>query len=64
MGLLTEGCPLSWEQTKELSNHVREHGIEQFINHYRRWKLRDGDIFKWGDEVNFVLLIQSTTTNV
>lgn len=53
MGLLTEGSPLSWEETKKLSKHVREHGIEQFINLYRRLKDRTGDILKWGDEVCF-----------
>lgn len=52
MGLLSEGSPLSWEETKKLSKHVREHGIEQFINLYRRLKDRTGDILKWGDEVN------------
>lgn len=51
MGLLSEGSPLSWEETKKLSKHVREHGIEQFINLYRRLKDRTGDILKWGDEV-------------
>lgn len=62
MGLLTEGSPLSWEETKKLSKHVREHGIEQFINLYRRLKDRTGDVLKWGDEVGFnqfVLLVCS-----
>lgn len=54
MGLLSEGSPLSWEETKKLSQHVREHGIEQFINLYRRLKGRQGDILKWGDEVSFI----------
>lgn len=52
MGLLSEGSPLSWDETKKLSKHVREHGIEQFINLYRRLKDRTGDILKWGDEVS------------
>lgn len=52
MGLLSEGSPLTWEETKKLSQHVREHGIEQFINLYRRLKNRQGDILKWGDEVH------------
>ncbi|KAG8277442.1 hypothetical protein J6590_042678 [Homalodisca vitripennis] len=50
MGLLTEGSPLSWEKTKELAEHVREHGITQFINLYHRLKDRQGDVLKWGDE--------------
>lgn len=55
MGLLTEGSPLSWEETKELADHVRKHGIIQFINMYHRLKGRQGDILKWGDEVSFDL---------
>lgn len=56
MGLLSKGISLSWEETKDLSDHVRVHGIEQFINFYRQWKNRNGDVFKWGDEVRFSLL--------
>lgn len=52
MGLLTEGNPLTWEETKNLAEHVREHGIIQFINLYRRLKSKTGDILKFGDEVS------------
>lgn len=51
MGLLSEGNPLSWEETKALAEHVRQHGIEQFINLYRKLQDRTGDVLKWGDEV-------------
>lgn len=53
MGLLTEGNPLSWEETKKLSKHVRDHGIQQFINMYSRLRDRTGDVLKWGDEVRY-----------
>lgn len=56
MGLLTEGSPLSWEETKKLAQHVREHGIKQFINLYARLKERKGDVLKWGDEVEYVII--------
>ncbi|XKL66481.1 hypothetical protein PGB90_009901 [Kerria lacca] len=56
MGLLTEGSPLSWEQTKEHADHVREHGIIQFINLFHRLKDKTGDILKFGDEVEYVIL--------
>lgn len=46
---------MSWEETKELADHVRKHGIIQFINMYHRLKDRQGDILKWGDEVSFDL---------
>lgn len=56
MGLLTEGSPLSWEETKKLAQHVREHGIEQFINLFARLKDRQGDVLKWGDEVEYMII--------
>ncbi|KAJ6635583.1 Glutamate--cysteine ligase [Pseudolycoriella hygida] len=56
MGLLTEGSPLSWEETKKLSKHVQQHGIEQFIHLYERLRDRQGDILKWGDEVEYILV--------
>lgn len=51
MGLLTEGQPLTWEETKQLADHVRQHGIDQFVNLYHQLLDRKGDILKWGDEV-------------
>lgn len=51
MGLLSEGTPLSWPETKKHADHVREHGIKQFINQFHQLKGRQGDCLKWGDEV-------------
>lgn len=56
MGLLSEGSPLSWEETKRLADHVRKHGIIQFINLYHKLKDRQGDILRWGDEVEYLLI--------
>lgn len=56
MGLLSEGSPLTWEETKKLANHVREHGVKQFINLYKRLRDRQGDVLKWGDEVEYVIV--------
>uniref|UniRef100_A0A1A9W258 Glutamate--cysteine ligase n=1 Tax=Glossina brevipalpis TaxID=37001 RepID=A0A1A9W258_9MUSC len=56
MGLLSEGSPLSWEETKALAQHVREHGIQQFINLYHRLKDRQDDVLKWGDEVEYIIV--------
>lgn len=56
MGLLSEGRPLNWEETKSLAEHVRKHGIEQFISLYARLRDRQGDILKWGDEVEYILV--------
>ncbi|CAH1643387.1 unnamed protein product [Spodoptera littoralis] len=56
MGLLSEGSPLSWEETKALAEHVRQHGIEQFINLYVKLQERTGDVLKWGDEVEYIIV--------
>ncbi|XP_032514571.1 glutamate--cysteine ligase catalytic subunit [Danaus plexippus] len=56
MGLLTEGSPLSWEETKALAEHVRRHGVEQFINLYSKLRDRTGDVLKWGDEVEYIIV--------
>ncbi|XP_073945249.1 glutamate--cysteine ligase [Choristoneura fumiferana] len=56
MGLLTEGSPLSWEETKALAEHVRQHGVEQFIQLYSKLRERTGDVLKWGDEVEYIIV--------
>jgi glutamate--cysteine ligase catalytic subunit len=56
MGLLSEGSPLSWDETKKWANHVKTNGIEQFINLYKRLKDRQGDSLKWGDEVEYIIV--------
>lgn len=56
MGLLSEGSPLSWEETKRHADHVRKHGIIQFINQYKRLKERKKDVLYWGDEVEYMLV--------
>lgn len=42
---------LTWDEAKKVANFVHNRGIEQFINIYNEWANRDGDTFKWGDEV-------------
>ncbi|XP_067840093.1 glutamate--cysteine ligase catalytic subunit isoform X2 [Heptranchias perlo] len=56
MGLLSEGSPLNWEETKRYADHVRKHGIIQFLNIYNKVKDRQKDVLKWGDEVEYMLL--------
>eukprot|EP00062_Callorhinchus_milii_P009386 gi/632953142/ref/XP_007892244.1/ PREDICTED: glutamate--cysteine ligase catalytic subunit [Callorhinchus milii] len=56
MGLLSEGSPLNWEETKKYADHVRKHGIIQFLNIYHKVKDRQKDVLKWGDEVEYMLL--------
>ena len=54
MGLLSEGCPLAWEEIKPYTDHVRKHGILQFIIQYNKLKNRTNDCLKWGDEVHWI----------
>ncbi|XP_053315398.1 glutamate--cysteine ligase catalytic subunit [Spea bombifrons] len=56
MGLLSHGSPLSWEETKKYADHVRQHGIIQFLNIYHKVKERQKDVLKWGDEVEYMLV--------
>ena len=51
MGLLSEGKPLSWPDTKKNAALVHKIGVQQFLALYRRLKDRKGDVLKWGDEV-------------
>lgn len=51
MGLLSQGSPLSWEETRRHAEHVRKHGILQFLHIYRALRDRHKDVLKWGDEV-------------
>lgn len=56
MGLLSEGSPLDWDETKKWATHVKTNGIEQFINLYKRLQSRQGDSLKWGDEVEYIIV--------
>uniref|UniRef100_A0A8C5HGL7 Glutamate--cysteine ligase n=1 Tax=Gouania willdenowi TaxID=441366 RepID=A0A8C5HGL7_GOUWI len=56
MGLLSQGSPLNWEETKKHADHIRKHGIIQFVNIYNKVKDRQKDVLKWGDEVEYMLV--------
>ncbi|XP_041333273.1 glutamate--cysteine ligase catalytic subunit isoform X2 [Pyrgilauda ruficollis] len=56
MGLLSQGSPLSWEETRRYAEHVRQHGILQFLHIYRALRDRHKDVLKWGDEVEYMLV--------
>ena len=51
MGLLSLGTPLVWDEAKQYADHVRSHGITQFLHIWDRVKDRCGDELLWGDEV-------------
>lgn len=54
MGLLYLGTPLTWDQAKQYADHVRAHGITQFLSIWDCLKDRYGDELLWGDEVHIV----------
>jgi len=56
MGLLSEGSPLTWEETKKWAEHVKKNGIQQFINLYQKLQTREGDCLKWGDEIEYIIV--------
>ena len=53
MGLLSQGTPLDWDETKKWADHVKKHGLLQFIHQFHKIKSRTNDVLKWGDEVIF-----------
>ncbi|KAF8070687.1 glutamate-cysteine ligase catalytic subunit [Lyophyllum atratum] len=56
MGLLSLGTPLPWEEAKKYADHVRFHGITQFLNTWDRLKDRHGDELLWGDEIEYMVI--------
>ncbi|KAJ1961700.1 glutamate--cysteine ligase, partial [Dimargaris xerosporica] len=56
MGLLSLGTPLHWREAQHYADHVREHGIAQFLNIYHRVKDRQNDDLLWGEEVEYVVV--------
>ena len=57
MGLLTEGKPLSWTETKKYVELVKKTGVLQFLATFHRLKERPRYELKWGDEVGNQLVI-------
>lgn len=56
MGLLSLGTPLAWDDAKQHADHVRTHGITQFLNIWDRLKERCGDELLWGDEIEYMVV--------
>jgi glutamate--cysteine ligase catalytic subunit len=56
MGLLTKGTPLPWSQAKEYAEHVRQHGVQQFLHVYAKVKDRQRDCLVWGDEIEYQMV--------
>lgn len=56
MGLLALGTPLEWAEAEKYADHVREHGITQFLHIWDKLKGRVGDGLLWGDEIEYMVV--------
>ncbi|EXJ83211.1 glutamate-cysteine ligase [Capronia coronata CBS 617.96] len=56
MGLLALGTPLTWPEAKKAANQVREWGIEQLLNIWRKAKVKERDMLLWGDEIEYLVV--------
>merc|ERR1719440_547042 len=57
MGFLELGQPLDWENSGEVLEYVRTHGIEQFISTYSKTMSIENDELLWGDEVEYAVFV-------
>ncbi|KAF8829034.1 hypothetical protein HHX47_DHR3001132 [Lentinula edodes] len=62
MGLLSAGTPLSWDDTKKVADHIRSHGITQFLHIWDRLKDKNGDELLWGDEIEYMVVVLDDKT--
>ncbi|KAJ3860547.1 gamma-glutamylcysteine synthetase heavy subunit [Lentinula novae-zelandiae] len=62
MGLLSAGTPLSWDDTKKVADHIRSHGITQFLHIWDRLKDKNGDELLWGDEIEYMVVVLDNET--
>mmetsp|Transcript_14502 Transcript_14502/g.38788 ORF Transcript_14502/g.38788 Transcript_14502/m.38788 type:complete len:728 (+) Transcript_14502:137-2320(+) len=64
MGLLTEGKPLDWPQTEPYREKIKRDGVTQFLMIYEATKGRTGDVLKWGDEVEYMIVVRNEMNKV
>ena len=57
MGLLVEGKPLLPEELKQYLKYIRQHGVLQFLNIWKRLKDVENDELKFGDEIECGILV-------
>lgn len=56
MGLLSLGTPMHWDEAKKYADHVRTHGIIQFLNLWEATKDSQKDCLLWGDEIEYMVV--------
>lgn len=55
MGRLASGTTLDWSDIKKLAPVIRQQAVLQFLRVYEQEKERQGEPFKWGDEVSITI---------
>jgi len=63
MGFLTEGNTLNWDASEPHRGNVKKAGLIQFLNLYDSLKDREPDVFRWGDEVEYILVHMARDEN-
>jgi len=53
MGILTVATPQKWETSLEHLKYVRKHGVQQFINHYKKNEPHSRNELMYGDELEY-----------
>ncbi|KAK9452391.1 glutamate-cysteine ligase-domain-containing protein [Limtongia smithiae] len=56
MGLLSLGTPLPWHEVEKYTDHVRQHGIQQFLYIWKTKKDIKSNNLLWGDEVEYMVV--------
>lgn len=51
MGLLVDGLPLPPDEMRKAMRYIREHGVIQFLNNWKREKSLENFELKFGDEI-------------
>jgi glutamate--cysteine ligase catalytic subunit len=56
MGFLTDGKTLDWPDAQKHIRYIKEHGIIQFLNTFKKFKDRQDNVLLWGDEIEYFLV--------
>jgi glutamate--cysteine ligase catalytic subunit len=59
MGFMAEGNTLGWADAAKHAEYIRQHGIQQLLSIYNKYKDRKNDRLQWGDEVCYFINNQS-----
>lgn len=58
------GKPLEWEDSLPYLNYVREHGVLQFLEIYKKLKDTHRTELKWGEELEYGIIMVSASEYV